>query len=169
MRRHPPLTIAFILARLRVDVALGRVHWVDATKHHRRLEGSEAGYARSGGNGKSYWVVKLNGIQYLRSQIVFAVKTGAWPTDLIDHENGNSLDDRGDNLRPATQMQNAWNHKGRAKASLLPMGVRATRSGRYQARIQVDKKPKVVGVFDTPDAAQAAYQLARKEHFGDYA
>jgi type V secretory pathway adhesin AidA len=107
--------------------------------------------------------------QYLRSQIVFAVKTGAWPTDLIDHENGNSLDDRGDNLRPATQMQNAWNHKGRAKASLLPMGVRATRSGRYQARIQVDKKPKVVGVFDTPDAAQAAYQLARKEHFGDYA
>lgn len=169
MNRHPPLTQEQISKRLDVDVASGVVRWRDATKHHRPLVGRLAGYARKGRHDKHYWVIKINEIQYLRSQIVFAVKTGAWPDALIDHINGNSLDDRGENLRAATAMQNAWNHKTRAKASPLPMGVRRTRSGRYQARLSINKKAVVVGVFDCPVQAANAYQFARKEAFGDYA
>lgn len=169
MKRHPPLSIAEIRARLDVDVDAGVARWVDATKHHRALIGRLAGYARLGRHGKYYWVIKLNGIQYLRSQIVFAMKTGSWPASLIDHKNGDSLDDRGENLRPATVLQNAWNHKTRAKASPLPIGVRLTRSGRFQARLQCNKVATVVGVFDCPAAASHAYQQARKEAFGDYA
>ena len=169
MTRHPALTCADITARLRVDVDAGRVYWVDATKHHRNLIGAEAGYSRAGRHGKFYWVVKLNGIQYLRSQIVFTMKTGAWPADLIDHENGNSLDDRGESLRPATQMQNAWNHKGRAKASALPMGVRSTPQGGFQARINCNKVTRHLGTFPSVESAQAAYAAARKDLFGDFA
>lgn len=167
--KHPPLSIADITSRLDVDVTTGIARWLDATKHHRRLVGSVAGSSREGTHGKRYWVIKINGLQYLRSQIVFAIKSGAWPDHLIDHKNGDSLDDRGENLRPATVLQNAWNHKTRAKASPLPMGVRCTRSMRFQARLQVNKKAIVVGVFDCPEAASAAYQQARKEAFGDYA
>ncbi len=169
MKRHPPLTVAEITARLMVDVDTGVAYWVDATKHHRSLIGQAAGYARKGRNDKFYWVIKINGIAYLRSQIVFTIKTGAWPVQLIDHENGNSLDDRGINLRPATVAQNAWNHKGRAKKSPLPMGVRRTKAGKYEARLQCNKVMKTVGLFDCPVAASAAYQGARKEAFGDYA
>lgn len=169
MRRQPPLSVEFILSRLAVDVESGTATWIDATKHHRHLIGKPAGCRVPGRRGKDYWVIRLNGIGYRRSHIIFAVKTGAWPTQLIDHRDGNSLNDKGDNLRPATQAQNCWNIKTQRKASGLPMGVRELTPGRYQARIAVNKESICLGVHETAEAASFAYQQARSQHFGEFA
>lgn len=169
MRRQPLLTPEFIASRLEVDVQTGMVRWLDATKHHRNLVGQIAGCQTSGRNGKDYWVIRINGIGYKRSHIVFTMKTGAWPTAEVDHKDGNSLNDNGDNLRAATHMQNCWNHKSRRKKSDLPMGVRKTNSGQYEARIAVNKRKISLGTHATPDAAYAAYQEARCLHFGEFA
>lgn len=167
-RRHPPLSTEKICERLSVDINAGKAYWVDATKYHNRLNGSEAGCPRKSGAGKLYWHIKINGIAYRRSAIVFAVANGYWPSLTIDHINGNSLDDRESNLREATITQNAWNHKGRAKSSGLPMGIRKI-GEKYQARIAVNKKTIYLGMHATAEGALAVYLKARLTHFGEFA
>lgn len=170
MKRFTPLSVEEIRQRLDVDLASGICRWIDPTKHHLNLIGQVAGGKRPSSENKSYWVIKLNGIPYKRSQIVLTVATGIWPTEAVDHINGNSLDDRAENLRHATWTQNAWNHKTRAKKSNLPMGVRVLKgSTQFQARICCDKKMHFLGMYPTPDLAHAAYLAKRKELFGEFA
>ena len=169
MMRHAALGIAYIIKRLRVDADNGRMYWLDATKHHRNLVGKEAGCARKTHSGKYYWIIQIDGVPYRRSQLIFAVTTGSWPVEQVDHRDGLSLNDRPDNLRPATQMQNAWNHKGRRKRSGLPMGIRKLPYGRFEARITYKKVLRSIGVFDSLNDAVSAYQNQRKECFGEYA
>lgn len=167
--RIPPLSVNEIKARLDVNCESGACYWIDATEHHKSLNGKEAGWPKPNRHKKSYWVINFNGHSYRRSQIVFAVSNGEWPVDFVDHINGDSLDDRAVNLRPATMTQNAWNHKTRAKKSLLPMGVRATKNSRkFEARIACNKQTISIGTYDTPEEASAAYSKKRKELFGEF-
>jgi hypothetical protein len=163
-----PYDMSYISSRLSACLETGRLYWKDASKHHARLNGLEAGSPRASHNGKRYWHVKLKGVAVKRAHIILALKTGVWPEQCADHINGDSLDDRAENLRHATVTQNAWNHKSRTKKSQLPMGVRQTVSGRFQARIAANKKKISVGVFPSIAEASAAYAAARKEYFGDY-
>ena len=161
-------SLEYLKTRISVDVAQGSVYWIDATKHHRNLIGKQAGSVRKGHHGKHRWVVKVDGIGYPRAHLVYLFTFGEWCTDQVDHINGDSLDDRSENLRKATGTENAWNHKKRARRIDLPMGVR-NMSGRYQARIAYNKKMIHLGSFDTPEQASAIYQQKRKEYFGEYA
>lgn len=147
----------------------GSLLWLHAPKNHPDLQGRPAGSEAQGHSGKSYCLVQVDGRKYRRSQIVFCMTTGEWPEHQIDHINGNSLDDRPRNLRSATAIQNAWNHKKRAKASPLPMGVRVAKSGRYVARIAVNKRQITIGTYDDSEQASRAYQSARIQHFGEFA
>lgn len=170
MKRFKPLLNSEILSRLDVDLETGICRWIDATKHHRNLIGCIAGGARPNINGKFYWVIKLNGLPYKRAQIVPAIASGVWPTEMVDHINGDSLDDRSKNLRHANATQNAWNHKKRAKRSALPMGVRfMSGSNGFQARISCNKEMHHLGVHKTPELAHAAYLNKRIELFGEFA
>ena len=146
----------------------GSLTWLSISKYHIEKLGRAAG-SPIPSHGKAYWAVQINGRKVKRSRIVFCLTHGRWPQQQIDHINGNSLDDRPENLREATVTQNAWNHKRRAKRSPTPMGVRFERSGRYRARIAVNKKQLNLGVFATMDMASDAYQAARRQHFGEFA
>lgn len=163
-------SLSYLTTRISVDVGLGIVRWIDATKKHAQLNGKEAGSPRKGtSNGKSYWHVKIDSVPLKRSHIVFLFTNGRWPSLQIDHINGNSLDDRIENLREVTPTQNAWNHKGRRKSSGLPMGIRKSPSGKYQARITCNKKVFQLGSFSSLDEAESIYKQKRKEMFGEYA
>lgn len=168
--KYIPPAFNYLKTRLTVDVESGRAYWIDATKHHAPLNGKEAGSIRAGNiNNKHYWHIKIDGTPFKRSHIVFLFATGQWPKEQIDHINGNSLDDRITNLREATQLQNSWNHKTRAKKEGTPMGIRKIPSGKYQARIACNKKQYTIGVFAELCDAVSAYQSKRKELFGEYA
>ncbi len=147
----------------------GVLKWIDPPKPHPDLYGQIAGSPIPSQSGKWYWNIQIDGRKYKRSRIVFCLTRGHWPQHQIDHINGQSLDDRPSNLREATQMQNAWNHHRRAKRSATPMGVRQIPSGRFIARISVNKQHIHLGVFSTPEDAAAAYQAARQQYFGEFA
>ena len=51
----------------------------------------------------------------------------------------------------------------------IPRGVYETRQGRFMARLTVNRQTASLGTFDTPEAARAVYDHARKEAFGDFA
>lgn len=85
----------------------------------------------------------------------------------VDHENRNRLDNRRQNLRPATRSQNNANRDGWASCGFK--GVRQQSSGRFVARIMVNGKPLHLGSFDTAELAAASYDRAALEHFGEFA
>ncbi len=157
------------LRRALILIPGGKLIWANPSEYHCGLIGYEAGGPVPSHNGKVYWKVSIGGRKYSRSRLVFCFIHGRWPTDQIDHIDGDSLNDSPSNLREATVTQNAWNHHKRAKKSLLPMGVKALPSGRFQARIAVNKKSLSLGVFATEEEASAVYRAARSEHFGAFA
>lgn len=151
-----------------VDIDLGTLIWMKPPKQHPRMLGLNAGSSRPNSRGKSYVRVKINGVAYLRSHLIYICANGS-DCEMIDHINGDSMDDRICNLRSASVTENAWNHRGRKKKAALPMGVRSTAAGRFQARIAVNKSMIHLGTYETPELAHSIYQEKRKEYYGAFA
>jgi hypothetical protein len=89
----------------------------------------------------------------------------------VDHKDLNPLNNQRDNLRLATNSQNAMN---RGPSSTNVTGVKGvTYDARYKspyiARIVINRKNKHLGAFSTLKEAKAAYDKAAEELFGDYA
>lgn len=152
-----------------LDEKEGTLYWREVSKYHAEKNGRIAGGPVHNHIGKEYWTISINKRKYKRSQLVFLYVHGYFPRPMVDHINGNSLDDRPENLRQANKFQNAWNHHKRARRIDLPMGVRRVNtSGRYTARISYFKKQITLGTFDTPIEARQVYLAKRKELYGDF-
>ena len=84
-----------------------------------------------------------------------------------DHINQNKLDNRKENLRIATHSQNAANNSFSKRNTSGFKGV--SKAGkRWRATITVNNKFHYIGVFDTPEEANLAYQQKAQEHFGEF-
>lgn len=156
------ITQAEIKRRLRYEQNAGEFFWVDPTKYHAQLAGARAGTVRGG-----YAVIKLNGRAYRAHRLAWLYVYGHMP-EMIDHINGNRLDNRIANLRPCTMSENAKNHGGRRKKSGTPPGVRKTSSGKYCARIRVDGVAIHIGTFAAPSTAHNAYVREKRRLFGAF-
>lgn len=91
---------------------------------------------------------------------------------MVDHINGNKLDNRRANLRLATKSQNNANSVPRRSASKSSSfkGVSWNEAAQgWRAQIQKDGKGRVIGLFADEVAAAYAYDLAAVETFGDFA
>lgn len=151
---------------LDVSPQTGKCYWRNPPRTHPDLKGTEAGSIRwNSRKDRAYWIIQINRIPYKRSHVVYFVATGSWPK-MIDHANGDSLDDRSVNIREATITQNNWNHTKRRKKSPLPMGIR-TMGDKFQARIACNKKT-IYRTFRTPNEAVEFYRLKRAELFGEF-
>lgn len=158
-----------LLEKLKFDKEIGQFIWIKPNKHHPDLMGKIAGCAQESSPNKKYWIIRFNKKAYKRGHLVYFLTHGEWPKPCLDHINGNSLDDRPENFRKATIMENTWNHKSRKRKINLPMGVRINASGTYSARISVNKKRMHLGYFNTIEEAKDIYQKARKEMYGQFA
>ena len=147
----------------------GKFVWKNAPKNHKDMNGKEAGFNQLTHNKKQYRVIKINKTIYKRGRLMFFYIHGKFPTPCVDHINGDSLDDRIANLREATIIENAWNHKKRKRKSNLPMGVRLMANGKFQARIGYKSKQIHLGVYSTADEAKKIYEIKRKELYGEFA
>lgn len=87
---------------------------------------------------------------------------------VVDHINGNPLDNRRVNLRICTQKQNAANVHKPAKWK----GVYLRKNGKgiyWQSQIKMNGKTHSLGCFKNPVEAAAAYNKSAEKYFGEFA
>src|SRR5260221_679172 len=102
------ITHAQLLELLRYEPETGQFIWLAGKR-----AGTSAGrptkpeaYADRNGRRLPYWMISLLGKPYSRGKLAWFYMTGEWPPDQIDHRDIDSLNDRWNNLRPATQALN---------------------------------------------------------------
>lgn len=90
---------------------------------------------------------------------------------LADHENGNGLDCRRDNLRRGSDADNSRNRVAYIGKASRFKGVRpySYTDGMWEARITVGGVVIHLGIHLTEEAAARAYDAAAIEHFGRFA
>lgn len=87
---------------------------------------------------------------------------------IVDHINGNGLDNRRINLRSCTRAQNSRNMRAPLLGSSRYKGVRQF-AGKWRASIRLSGTRIHLGTFATEEEAALAYDAVAAEHYGDFA
>lgn len=142
------------------------IFWWNEREDDRAFNVNHAGNIAGHLSDKRYARISIGGKHYKAHRLAWFYMTGEWPKDQIDHRNGWKLDNAFDNLREATNSQNAAN-RPRSRPH-LPKGVSA-KGNRWRARITYGKRKHDLGTFDTPDEAHEAYAKRAREVHGEFA
>ena len=158
------LTADLLHGLFRYDNATGNLIW-RFTKSATAPAGSIAGSV----NSKGHVNVQVNKKMYAAHQLVYAMHHNHIPAE-IDHINGVKTDNRIENLRSCTSSQNKGNIGLLSSNITGYRGVSLNRrTGFYHAQIKINGKQTYLGRFDTPESAARVYNIAAKEHFGEFA
>jgi hypothetical protein len=91
-------------------------------------------------------------------------------SEIVDHKDGNPLNNSRSNLRVATRAQNSQNSRRYKNNSTGLKGVYFdARYSKWYAKIQVNKQSKFLGYYSTPEDAHEAYMSAAIQYHGEFA
>lgn len=153
-KRHSPAQIA---EEFRFD---GHGHLFFKILRPGRSVHKPAGYLRPDG----YVAVRLQGQIYLAHRVIWCLATGKWPSELLDHINGNKTDNRVENLREVTVKTNHLN-RTRARNASGCVGVTwAAKEQNWRASITVGGKGINLGHFNSLEQAIKCRKQAEKTY-----
>jgi len=90
--------------------------------------------------------------------------------EMTDHIDGDTLNNRRNNLRLATNTQNQWNGKTPKTNTSGYKGVhRYKKTDKWASYMRQNGKKVFIGIFDTPEEAAIAYNRAIIMRSGEYA
>ncbi len=116
--------------------------------------------------------MKIMQVNYTVQRIVWKLEYGEEPKELIDHKDGDKLNNRIDNLREANNFENSQNKKAQSNNKLGIKGVHyrknSENSGKYRAKIHHQNKYHHLGMFNTAEEASLAYQKASLKYHGEF-
>jgi hypothetical protein len=111
-----------------------------------------------------YVRIHINYKHYLAHRLAILTTYGKLPTYEVDHINGNRADNSLNNLRLSTRKQNMENlslPKSNTSGKLGASFHKAT--GKWRARIRIEGSCRHLGLFDSAEAAHAAYCEAKSK------
>jgi len=119
---------------------------------------------------RGYIVIKIKGVSVRAHRLAWFFETGSWPTNEIDHINGDTGDNRFANLREADRPQNMYNCKMRANNKSGEKGVHwCKKKEKWIAQIGANAGRIFLGSFDKKEDASAAYKNAAKKLHKEFA
>lgn len=122
-------------------------------------------------NGKTFYAqryITVDGrqVRVHMHRLIMAAPVGI----LVDHEDGDGLNNVVGNLRWATQHQNQHNVGRRRDNTSGFKGVHwSENKQRWVAQLRVDGRPKHLGYFLNPVSAAEAYDSAALDYHGEFA
>lgn len=120
-------------------------------------------------NSKGYLKGEVFDRAYLAHRIIWCLMVGEWPEAMIDHQDGDRTNNRWQNLRAATQNQNARNRKSKTGSSKYLGVYWHCIKKKWVAAIRSGGRSKYLGSFvDEADAARVYDNAARQIH-GEFA
>lgn len=170
-RNRRDFTRAEVLELLDYDPATGIFRWrVERNSHGGKIRPGDVAGGLDPNDG--YIRVKLFGRLYRLQHIAWLIMTGEWPDPTLDleHRDRDRANNAWANLRLATRSQNNMNMGLRSdnKSGQKGVGLRKD-TGRWYARVTVDRKVITLGHFDSFDDAVAARRAAERQYFGSFA
>lgn len=136
----------------------GRLFWANGQRAPL-----EAGAIVTGSRSRQkYRKVQLRGKSYFVHHIVWWMFNGSRPK-IIDHIDGNGLNNKIENLREVTHAVNAKNRPKQRNTRSGRLGVHKLPSGKYKASIKIGGTSRHIGVFDDQISASEARRLAEIE------
>lgn len=154
---EPALTAARLREVLRYDPLTGICTWL-VRAAHRRWPGEEAGSPSKDGRIR----IRIDGELFYRYRLAFLYMTGAWPTETVDHINGDRTDDRWSNLRDVSQAVNSQNHRRAPRHSTTGLLGAQVCGDRFASSITLNNRVFRLGTFDTAEEAHKAYVMAKR-------
>ena len=130
----------------------------------------KAGAVAGSVNDEGYRYITIDRKAFAAHRLAWLYTHGVWPEQQIDHINGVKADNRIANLRDVPQSMNQHNQVRTKKNNTSGFcGVSwEKRDKRWRAMIMVNGRKQHIGLFDTPEAAHAAYLVAKlRLHPGD--
>lgn len=113
---------------------------------------------------EGYIHFRVNGCLYRAHRLAWLTMTGDWPSSQVDHINGDRADNRFCNLRLVNNSENQQNRrharKDNTSSTFMGVGFRSI-TGKWRARIQIDKKSVWLGYFESEREAAQAYKQAK--------
>lgn len=117
-----------------------------------------------------YRTITIYGERFYEHRLAYFYMTGEMPANGIDHKDGDTTNNRFDNLRPATQAQNRANSRASGRSETGIKGVSLHRAtGKWQASLSVEGRRVWLGLHECIADAVAAYNRGAIEHFGEFA
>jgi len=136
-RTRDPVPLEYLRQRFELRPNDGLLIWLTRPLEHFATRGAWATWnKRFAGEAVAlpikdgYLRTRLNGRDISVHHIVFALTTGAWPADEIDHRDGDPGNNRPSNLREATRVEQNQNRKLRDDntSGAIDVGRRQSRS-----------------------------------------
>tara|TARA_E500000305_G_C3995657_1_gene224406 strand:+ start:345 stop:842 length:498 start_codon:yes stop_codon:yes gene_type:complete len=120
----------------------------------------------------TYYVTRKTPRPNRKTILMHREVTGCPKGLMVDHINGNGLDNRKANLRVCSMSENMMNRGKTKQNSSGYKGVYNTGDSKvnpYVAKIQKNNEVYCLGHFGTPEEAARAYDAKAKELFGEFA
>ncbi len=161
---YDPATCRYLIPLTRGDFAvvdLEDVEWLTQWDWHRNSEGYAVRMDRD----------KSGKRLHVRMHRALAERWG-WPiaSKDVDHWNRDGLDNRRENLRPCTRIQNSRNRGPQKNNTSGYKGVTWNkRAKRWEAKIWLNGGCIHLGKFERVEDAAAAYAAAAAKHYGEFA
>jgi hypothetical protein len=174
------LTAEYLRSILDYDPATGEFRWktrtpymlgrskYSAPKWNSHFAGRIAGSVNGGG----YRHIGINGKAHQAHRLAWLYMTGEWPKELIDHRDCDNSNNRWENLREATNVENSRNARRRSDNKSGTKGVVwVRRHSKWRAQISDNGKRRYLGYFDADklNDAAIAYAKAARELHGEFA
>ena len=146
----------------------GDFFWKDVLKHKNRKSGALGTPKRRCNGQVQSLIITYKGIKYGAHRIAYYLHHGNCP-DVVDHIDGNPLNNRIDNLRPADPTLNLWNQKRRVNNTSGLTGVvwhKAT--DQWRSRINTKGTTYELGFTDSKFEAACLRKSAELKMFGSF-